>query len=33
MAEIADEMDTSGIECVKQALYANHWPNLKDKFI
>ncbi|VVC32784.1 Hypothetical protein CINCED_3A023126 [Cinara cedri] len=29
--EIADEMDTTGIERVRQALYAHHWPNLKAK--
>ncbi|XP_025192235.1 alpha- and gamma-adaptin-binding protein p34-like [Melanaphis sacchari] len=31
LEEIADEMDTTGIERVKQALYAHHWPNLKAK--
>lgn len=31
MEEIADEMDITGIERVKQALYAHHWPNLKAK--
>ncbi|KAL5232896.1 hypothetical protein ACI65C_000306 [Semiaphis heraclei] len=31
LEEIAEEMDTTGIERVKQALYANHWPNLKAK--
>jgi len=33
LEEIADEMDTTGIERVKQALYAHHWPNLKAKCI
>ncbi|CAH1736644.1 hypothetical protein AGLY_004844 [Aphis glycines] len=31
LEEIADEMDTTGIERVRQALYAHHWPNLKAK--
>jgi len=31
LEELAEEMDTTGIERVRQALYAHHWPNLKAK--
>jgi hypothetical protein len=31
LEEVADEMDTTGIERVRQAVYAHHWPNLKAK--
>lgn len=31
LEEVAEDMDTTGIERVRQALYAHHWPNLKAK--
>lgn len=31
LEELSEEMDTTGIERVRQALYAHHWPNLKAK--
>lgn len=31
LEEVVDEMDITGIERVRQALYAHHWPNLKAK--
>lgn len=31
LEEVAEDMDTTGIERVRQALYAHHWPNLRAK--
>jgi len=31
LEELAEELDVTGIERVRHALYAHHWPNLKAK--